>query len=77
MATVNFSVPDEVKEAFNATFEGQNKSAVISELMREAVERVERERRSGEAIERIRARRERAPVRSGSEIDASRTQGRP
>lgn len=77
MATVNFSVPDEVKEAFNATFEGQNKSAVISELMREAVERVERERRSGEAIERIRARRERAPVRSGSEIHASRTQGRP
>ena len=28
MATVNFSVPDEVKEAFNQAFEGENKSAM-------------------------------------------------
>jgi len=34
VATVNFSVPDEVKEAFNQTFEGQNKSAIIAALMR-------------------------------------------
>ena len=39
MSTVNFSVPDDVKEAFNATFAGQNKSAVIADLMREAVQR--------------------------------------
>ena len=37
MATVNFSVPDEVKAAFDRTFEGQNKSAVIAELMRRAL----------------------------------------
>ena len=42
MATVNFSVPDEVKEAFNDTFEGRNKSAIVAELMREAVERERR-----------------------------------
>jgi len=42
MATVNFSVPDEVKAAFNAAYKGQNKSAVIAELMREAVERAVR-----------------------------------
>jgi hypothetical protein len=35
MATVNFSVPDDVKEAFNIAYQGQNKSAVIAELMRE------------------------------------------
>lgn len=30
MATVNFSVPEDVKESFNATFSRQNKSAVIA-----------------------------------------------
>jgi hypothetical protein len=53
MATVNFSVPDEVKEAFNQAFEGQNKSAIIAGLMRRAVDEAER-------------RRSRAAVASGS-----------
>jgi len=37
MATVNFSVPDEVKETFDKTFGDQNKSAIIADLMRRAV----------------------------------------
>ena len=37
MATVNFSVPDDVRNAFNREFRGQNKSAIIAELMRRAV----------------------------------------
>jgi hypothetical protein len=37
MATVNFSVPDEVKAAFDAAFGEENKSAVIADLMRRAV----------------------------------------
>jgi hypothetical protein len=41
MATVNFSVPDEVKAEFDKTFGDQNKSSIIAELMRRAV----RERR--------------------------------
>ena len=41
MSTVNFSVPEDVKEAFNTAFDGQNKSAVIADLMREAVERAQ------------------------------------
>ena len=28
MGTMNFSIPDDVKEAFNKAFEGENKSAV-------------------------------------------------
>ncbi|MGH8547849.1 MAG: hypothetical protein ACRERU_04495 [Methylococcales bacterium] len=43
--TLNFSVPDDVNEAFHEACRGQNKSAVITELMREAVERAERKRR--------------------------------
>ena len=35
MATMNFSIPDDVKEAFNKAFEGENKSAVITRLMRQ------------------------------------------
>jgi predicted nucleic acid-binding protein len=53
MPTVNFSVPDDVKRAFNAAFDGQNKSAVIAELMREAVARVEQRRVHEAAVTRI------------------------
>ncbi|MBS0487723.1 MAG: hypothetical protein JSS13_10300 [Proteobacteria bacterium] len=42
MATVNFSVPEDVKDAFNATFDGRNKSAIVADLLREAVEREKR-----------------------------------
>jgi Zn-finger domain-containing protein len=77
MAIVNFSVPDDVRKAFNNTFKNQNKSAVIAELMREAVERVQRRQRSHEAIDRILARYARAPVRTDSQIRTAREKGRP
>ena len=76
MATVNFSVPDDVKEAFNEAFEGRNKSAVIADLMREAVERVRSGQRSREAIGRILERRRGRPVLSEEEIRAARLDGR-
>jgi hypothetical protein len=31
MATMNFSIPGEVQDAFNKAFEGENKSAVVGE----------------------------------------------
>jgi hypothetical protein len=77
MATVNFSVPDDIKEAFNATFKGQNKSAIVAELMHEAVERARRKQRSHEAIDRILARHRQAPILSEDEIGAARKKGRP
>lgn len=52
MATVNFSVPDDVRDAFNEAFAGRNKSAIIADLMRRAVEE-----------ERLRAQREAAADR--------------
>jgi len=77
MGSVNYSVPDDVKDAFNETFKGQNKSAVISELMREAVERERRRQRHCAAVERIIARREHAPSFSETDIQAARDEGRP
>jgi len=77
MSTMNFSVPDDVKDAFNSAFEGQNKSAVLTQLMREAVARVEEQRRRELAGRRILARRAKAPERSAMELADSRATGRP
>lgn len=77
MATVNFSVPDDVKKAFNETFRGRNKSAVVAELMREAVERAHRRQASHDAIFRIRERRRQAPVRSDEALRKAREKDRP
>ncbi len=64
MPTVKLSVPVDVKAAFNTTFEGQNKSAVIADLMREAVER-------------ILARRANAPGITQTAFRTAREAGRP
>lgn len=77
MATVNFSIPDEVKEAFNETFKDQNKSAIIAGLMREAVERARRKQRSHEAIASILERRKQAPTITEEEFLTVRDEGRP
>lgn len=77
MATVNFSVPDDVKDAFNATFQGRNKSAIIAELMREAVDRAQRKQRGREAAARILERRRQAPEVSEESVRAAREHGRP
>lgn len=77
MATVNFSVPDDVKEAFNETFKGRNKSAIIADLMREAVERVRRREQSQAAIREILKRRRGRESVSDEEIRSVRHEGRP
>ncbi len=77
MSTINFSVPEDVKQAFNITFEGQNKSAVITELMREAIERSQRREDSQAAYLRILARRKHAPTITEAQLRAAREEGRP
>lgn len=77
MATVNFSVPDDIKAAFNEAFANRNKSAVIADLMREAVERERRRERSNEAIARLLARWSFAPKASDDELRTAREAGRP
>ncbi|MDP2180733.1 hypothetical protein [Methylicorpusculum sp.] len=71
MATVNYSVPDEIKDAFNAAYQGQNKSAVIAELMMEAVERAARKQRHREAIANILTLRAEMPPVSAEEVQAA------
>lgn len=76
MATVNFSVPESIKHAFNTAFEGQNKSAIIAELMREAVERVQRHQRHRQAIDRILDKQASALSVSEAQFIAARDEGR-
>ncbi len=77
MATVNFSVPDEVKEQFNRTFARENKSSIIARLMMQAVEERRLQKTRARAIDSLlRRRRSRKPV-SNNEIRSARIAGRP
>lgn len=60
MATMNFSVPDDVKESFNRTFANENKSAIVTRLLQEAVARAQRKAQSDAAFMRILAGRQQA-----------------
>lgn len=76
MATVNFSVPDEVKKEFNKTFKGQNKSAILTRLVQRAIQEHKRQRRRAKAIESIlRMRSNQRPV-SDAQITEARRAGR-
>lgn len=72
MATVNFSVPDEVKQLFNTSFEGKNKSAVIAELMLQAVENQKEQEKRATAIERLLVRRQAKKPVTAEDIKAAR-----
>mgnify|MGYP001815019581 CR=1 FL=1 len=78
MSKVSFTIPTEVKEAFDKAFAGQNKSAIIADLMRKAVAaRLDRQRRSQDAFQRIFARRGVGPKFTDEEIRAARDAIRP
>jgi hypothetical protein len=86
MATMNFSIPDDVKEAFNAEFATENKSAIVTDLMRKAVEararaepvtEAERQRRIDAAIERLNQARATGRTYDDDQIRRARREGRP
>ena len=77
MATMNFSVPEDVKKQFDRAFAGKNKSAVLTQLMQQAIEEQKREKRRKRAIDQLLALREQAPRVTGEDIRMARTQGRP
>jgi metal-responsive CopG/Arc/MetJ family transcriptional regulator len=76
MATVNFSVPEEVKDAFNRTFAKQNKSAIIADLMRKAVEEAKRQKQREDAFRLLTARRSKRPSVTDEEIRTAREESR-
>ena len=72
MGTMNFSIPDDLKDKFNEVFKDQNQSAVITELMRRAVEERERAAQRIAAIAAARELRKSMPAISQDEIRSLR-----
>ena len=64
------------RESSATALSGQNKSAVIADLMREAVEREQRRKQHCSAVDRILANRINAPRFSEAEFNAAREEGR-
>ena len=77
MASMNFSVPDDVLAAFNKAFAGTNKSALLTELMRRAVEDRLRGQRRALAISRLLELRRRLRPVSHRQIARARRSQRP
>jgi metal-responsive CopG/Arc/MetJ family transcriptional regulator len=77
MAKVNFSVPDNVKAEFDKVFGDQNKSAVIAELMRNAVAEARRRNHRESIFRTLTQRRADRPSLTDKQIRASRAAGRP
>lgn len=77
MATMNFSVPDEVKEEFNRTFARENKSSIVARLMMQAVEERRLQKQRARAIDRLlKLRSQRKPI-TMEEFNEARRAGRP
>ena len=68
MATMNFSIPDDVKDRFNDVFADANKSAIVTRLLQTAIAQVERKQRSDAAVKRVLKRRAKGPKLSTKEI---------
>lgn len=77
MATMNFSIPDDVKAAFNREFANRNKSALVAELMRRAVAEAEQQRRREQAFRLLTEARDERPVLDGESARTAREAGRP
>lgn len=77
MATVNFSIPDDIEAEFDRVFGAQNKSAVIADLMRRAIAEVKQRKRRDEIFRLLTQRRKQRPPLSDEQAQISRAAGRP
>lgn len=78
MATMNFSVPDDIKKRFDHEFAHENKSRILTDLMIEAIERHHLKKQRLQAmgmILKIHANQKKTPVTT-AEINAARKAGR-
>jgi hypothetical protein len=76
VATVNFSVPDDVKQAFDKAFSGRNKSAIVAELMRHAVRESKRRQRREQLFKLLTSGRAQRPAASDAALRGARKASR-
>jgi hypothetical protein len=77
MATVNFSVPDDVKMEFDKAFGDQNKSSIIADLMRRAVRERKLQIRRERLFRQFRVARSSRPTFTSEEVRKARSVERP
>ena len=87
MGIVTFSIPDNIKEAFEQTFDGREQSEIVAKLLQDAVDARrrqadqisdnERRERFKEACDRMEELRRAGPTFSDEEIAEARREGRP
>lgn len=77
MGTVNFSVPDDVKDRFDKAFSKQNKSRIIAALMLRAIEEQALRKRRARALDALAARLPQRRPATMSRIRKARESGRP
>ena len=77
MATVNFSVPDDVKMEFDKAFGEQNKSSIIADLMRRAVREHKLQIRRERLFRQFRVARSGQPTFTSEEVRKARSVERP
>ncbi|MGO9460988.1 MAG: hypothetical protein ACLP1W_12880 [Rhodomicrobium sp.] len=84
MTIMTIRIPDDVKEALDKAFEGQDKDAIIAQIIRDGLaarglsapdgDLAERRRKAVDAILEL---RKQPPYFSDAEIKAAREEGRP
>ncbi|MEQ1486299.1 hypothetical protein [Methyloglobulus sp.] len=72
MATVNFSVPEDVRQEFNQLFGNENKSAILTRLMQQAIAEKKQQQRRQLAIDKILQLRESQDPVSAADINKAR-----
>lgn len=77
MATIRFSIPDEVEREFRETFAGENEHVIIADLIRQAVARRRRQGRRAAAVEALLVMRARLPPTTAGEVARTRRADRP
>lgn len=68
MSTMNFSVPDRVKEEFNKYYADENKSAVLTKMLEEAIADKKKQEQRAKAMDAILELRESTRYVSTEEI---------
>lgn len=75
MAAVRFNVPEAIKRDFQETFAGENRSAIVADLMRRAVAERRRQQRRSQAIDLLLELRRELPPASTEQVRRARRAG--
>lgn len=77
MVTVSFSIPEELKNAFNETFDVINQDVIIRDLIGQAITEENLKRQRRRAIDALLALRNTIPPITAPELREARQENRP